>query len=65
MQDPKKSPKTAIQLLSTDISNNNVHVVLVVETWFDHKVPDDLASIDNLWSPYVIGQTIYIYGRPM
>ena len=37
----------AIQLLSTDISTNNIHVVLVAETWFDHKVPDDLASIDN------------------
>ena len=36
----------AIQLLSTDISSNNIGL-LVAETWFDHKVPDDLASIDN------------------
>jgi len=24
-----------------------------------------IGSHSSLWSPYVIGQTIYIYGRPM
>ena len=37
----------AIQLLSTDITTNNIHIALVAETWFDYKVTDDLVSIDN------------------
>lgn len=37
----------AIQLLSTDIRSNSIHVALVAETWFDYKVTDDLVSIDN------------------
>jgi len=37
----------AIQLLSTDITTNNIHIALVAEIWFDNKVTDDLVSINN------------------
>ena len=37
----------AVQLLESELCNLNTHLALVVETWFDCKVADELLSVDN------------------
>ena len=37
----------ALQLLHADLKSYNIHVALVVETWFNDKIDDALISIDN------------------